>query len=187
MSHSVRSSDRGEGVYSRRDGEKESGNKCSYCPVLEEESFTGKGSGMFRNVPCLSAKCRKVQRVSARVQGPTTPPPTLSHKRNRRDTWTGRTGTKRPDRVIRTLQTTSTSGQAKWMEERGGEGVVRDVSLPLALPHLHAGRLGERRYRRFGVAAPRNGATCELPHLEFGYRMCKTASKRSAYLLFSDA
>lgn len=60
----------------------------------------------------------------------------------------------------------------EWMEERGGEGVVRDVSNLRAFE-------GEGRYRRFGLAAPRNGATCEFPHLAFGYRVCKTASKRS--------
>jgi len=59
-------------------GEKESGSQLKRTPflcsthalvlVLQEESFTRKGSGMSRDVPCLlTADRRKKPTVSARV------------------------------------------------------------------------------------------------------------------------
>lgn len=102
------------------------------------------------------------ERFSGRVPGfkaqPPLPPPshtlTLTEKtrhvdREERD--------ERPDRVIRTLRTTSTSGQAKWMEERGGEGAVRDVSSP-SPPHLQGvwGKGEVPKVRGCGAAKRRN-------------------------------
>jgi hypothetical protein len=155
MSHSVRSSDRGEGSTAGGAGKRkvETNAPAARCWCWRKRvSRERKAACSETYRACLL----NAERFSGRVPGfkaqlPPYPLP-LTEKTRHVDR---EERNERPDRVIRTLQTTSTSGQAKWMEERGGEGAVRDVSSPSPICRAFGGR-EVPKVRGCGAAKRRN-------------------------------